>query len=237
MKIMIIKVFVIIVLFLFVSTSFAVMADSIVHAPESASIANDTFKNLISNDNGSIEPYVKYTLVLANNTLVKGNFLSANGNGPNQAAFDSSNGYVYVTNFNTNSVSVINGATNTVIANISVGVFPLGVAFDSSNGYVYVTNFNTNSVSVINGATNTVIANISVGVFPLGVAFDSSNGYVYVTNALSGSVSIISTTTQHAAKYAVAFTESGLPSGSTWYVNGSESGSALSGSPITFLLI
>jgi YVTN family beta-propeller protein len=195
MKIMIIKVFVIIVLFLFVSTSFAVMADSIVHAPESASIANDTFKNLISNDNGSIEPYVKYTLVLANNTLVKGNFLSANGNGPNQAAFD------------------------------------------SSNGYVYVTNFNTNSVSVINGATNTVIANISVGVFPLGVAFDSSNGYVYVTNALSGSVSIISTTTQHAAKYAVAFTESGLPSGSTWYVNGSESGSALSGSPITFLLI
>ncbi|MGC8630797.1 MAG: YncE family protein, partial [Thermoplasmata archaeon] len=53
---------------------------------------------------------------------------------------DSSNGYVYVTNSNSNSVSVINGATNKVIANITVGLAPRGAAFDSSNGYVYVTN-------------------------------------------------------------------------------------------------
>jgi len=37
-------------------------------------------------------------------------------------------------------VSVINGATNTVIANIPVGSEPVGVAYDPSNGYIYVTN-------------------------------------------------------------------------------------------------
>ena len=38
---------------------------------------------------------------------------------PIGVAFDSSNGYVYVANSFNNSVSVINGATNTVITNIS----------------------------------------------------------------------------------------------------------------------
>ena len=110
---------------------------------------------------------------------------------PFGAAFDSTNGYVYATNFLSNNVSVINGTTNTVIKNISVGSHPQGAAFDSSNGYIYVTNSGSNNVSIINGATNTVIKNISVGLSPFGAAFDSSNGYVYVTNYFSCDVSVI----------------------------------------------
>jgi len=118
------------------------------------------------------------------------------GSGPSGVAYDSSNGYVYVTNLHSNSVSVINGATNTVIASISVESFPVGVAFDSSNGYVYVTNLHSNSVLVINGATNTVIGSIAVGSNPDGVAFDSSNGYVYVANQYSNNVSVINGATK-----------------------------------------
>jgi len=64
-------------------------------------------------------------------------------------AYDSSNGYIYVANFFSSTVSVINGATNTVIATIPVGSMPAGVAYDPSNGYIYVTNYGSGTVSII----------------------------------------------------------------------------------------
>ena len=139
------------------------------------------------------------------------------GSHPQGAAFDSSNGYIYVTNSCSNNVSVINGATNTVIKNIGVGSTPYGAAFDSSNGYIYVTNSGSSNVSVINDATNTVIKNIGVGSCPQGAAFDSSNGYVYISS-VSGTVSVLGYFTS-STKYSITFTESGLPYGTTWYVN------------------
>ena len=66
--------------------------------------------------------YVKYTLDLINNTLINGNFVNTgNGMGPWGIAYDQSNGYIYVANFYSGTVSVIDGATNTVIATIPVG--------------------------------------------------------------------------------------------------------------------
>jgi YVTN family beta-propeller protein len=173
-------------------------------------------QNSTQNNSGG---YVKYTLDLMNNTLINGNFVDRNnGIFPFGAAFDSANGYIYVTNPNSKNVSVISGSTNKVIACIGVGSEPYGAAFDSANGYIYVTNANSNNVSVINGATNKVIASIGVGSSPYGAAFDSANGYIYVTNFGSGTVSIISTPSQVMKQYSVTFTESGLPSGTTWSV-------------------
>ncbi|MHB1662708.1 MAG: YncE family protein, partial [Thermoplasmataceae archaeon] len=104
------------------------------------------------------------------------------GKNPAGVAFDSLNGYVYVTHDNSSIVSVINGSTNKVIQNITVGKNPAEVAFDSLNGYVYVTNRGSNNISVINGSTNKVIQSIAVGSSPAGVAFDSLNGHMYVAN-------------------------------------------------------
>jgi YVTN family beta-propeller protein len=92
-------------------------------------------------------------------------------------------------------VSVINGATNTALGNITVGAGPYGIAYDPSNGCLYVTNYDNATVSVINGTTNTVIGNITVGTDPVGVAYDSSNGYLYVANYGSMSISVVSTAT------------------------------------------
>ena len=96
----------------------------------------------------------------------------------------------------------------------------------------------SNSVSVINGTTNTVVTTVSAGVRPYGVAFDSSNGFVYVTNLGSGSVSILSAIIHSVSKYTVTFTESGLQSGTSWYVNLSNSidSGAITGSSYTFSL-
>jgi len=141
-----------------------------------------TTQDSSQNDSGG---YVKYTLDLLNNSLINGNFvnsLNTNNNiNPEGIAYDPSNGYIYVANYGTNTVSVINGANNSVIANINVGYEPMGIAYDPSNGYIYVANEGSNDVSVINGANNSVIANINVGGAPTGIAYDPSNGYIYVT--------------------------------------------------------
>jgi len=98
--------------------------------------------------------FVKYTIVLSNNTLINGDFINgqfantSNGQIPFGIAFESANWYIYITNM-VSKVWVINWATNKVIANISVGKHPQGVAFDPSNGYIYVANAGSDTVSVI----------------------------------------------------------------------------------------
>jgi YVTN family beta-propeller protein len=61
---------------------------------------------------------------------------------------------VYVTNFNSDSVSVIDTTTNTVIATVAVGLGPKELAVGSDA--VYVPSFATGTVSVIDTDTNTV---------------------------------------------------------------------------------
>ncbi len=57
---------------------------------------------------------------------------------------------VYVANGD--SVSVISGATNTVVATVTVGSAPYGVGVDARTNMVYVANRFSNTVSVISGA-------------------------------------------------------------------------------------
>src|SRR2546425_7996741 len=76
---------------------------------------------------------VTYTLVLLNNTLIPGNFLPTNGFDPQAVAFDSFNGHMYVADESSNTVTVIDGATNKVVKMISVGYGPRSVAFDTTN--------------------------------------------------------------------------------------------------------
>ena len=47
---------------------------------------------------------------------------------------------MYVTNLDSNTVSVIDTTTNTVIATIPVGQDPIGIAYDSFNERMYVAN-------------------------------------------------------------------------------------------------
>jgi YVTN family beta-propeller protein len=104
--------------------------------------------------------------------------------------------YAYVINSaNGGSVSVINTATNTVTATVTVGSDPSGVAVTSNGEYAYVTNALGDSVSVISTATNTVTATIPHGQFgePWGVAVTPNGEYAYVTNKISGTVAVIST--------------------------------------------
>ncbi|MGC8673501.1 MAG: YncE family protein, partial [Thermoplasmata archaeon] len=68
---------------------------------------------------------VIYTLILSNNTLLEGNIINTAANmGFNAIAYDPANGYMYVTNFNSGTVSVINDMNE--IGNVSLGTYPDG---------------------------------------------------------------------------------------------------------------
>jgi len=123
------------------------------------------------------------------------------GQGPGDVAVDSAAGTVYVTNADSNTVSVIDMATNTLKATITLPMAsdPGAVAVDSGTGTVYVANHdpdNGGSVSVIDPATNTVKATIRLAYHPNGVAVDPAAGTVYVTNWLVNTVSVIDTATR-----------------------------------------
>jgi YVTN family beta-propeller protein len=58
-------------------------------------------------------------------------------------------------NVSTGAVTVINGAANAVVGNVTVGAGPYGVAFDPANGYLYVANYFSGMVSVISPSNAT----------------------------------------------------------------------------------
>src|SRR5438552_3987779 len=80
-----------------------------------------------------------------------------------------------------NSVTVIDTATNAVSASVAVGRHPVGVAVKPDGSKVYVANRGNGTVSVID-ATNTVIATIDIGLAPSGIAVTPDGSKVYVTN-------------------------------------------------------
>jgi YVTN family beta-propeller protein len=117
--------------------------------------------------------------------------------------------FAYVANsFSANggpgTVSVIDTATNTVVATVPVGVQPEGVAVTPDGKHAYVTNFTglaIGTVSVIDTATNTVVATVPVGYGPTGVAVTPDGKHAYVANNFGnfipnfGTVSVIATAT------------------------------------------
>lgn len=98
---------------------------------------------------------------------------------------------VYVANFYSNNVSVINASNNEIETTISVGDKPDGVAISPDSSTVYVTNSLDNTVSVINAQTNEVESTINVGVEPIGIAVSPDGSTVYVGNYGGNTVSVI----------------------------------------------
>jgi len=97
--------------------------------------------------------------------------------------------FAYITNLDANSVSVIDIASNTVVATIPVGSQPAGVAVNSTGARVYIANLD--SVSVIDGASKSVIATVPVGVALFGVAVNPAGTRVYAADQGSDSVAVI----------------------------------------------
>jgi len=117
------------------------------------------------------------------------------GSYPSGVAVNETTNRVYVANYGSDSVSVIDGASGNVIGtSIPVGDGPRGVAVNEAANRVYVTNHLSHSVSVIDGASgsgNAIGTSIPVGDGPSGVAVNETTNRVYVANVRGLSVSVI----------------------------------------------
>ena len=136
---------------------------------------------------------------------------------------------VYVTNMNSNTVSVIDGATNQVTDTVGVGAGPVGVAVDPLTHAAYVTNGNANTVSVITPATGSVpaapahlTASASNGSASLSWTAPSSDGGSAITGydvfegTSSGTESSTPVNSSPLPASATSYTVSGLTNGTTY---------------------
>lgn len=130
------------------------------------------------------------TLVLVNQTLLHGNVLPENASSPDEVAFDSAAGTLYVSSSG-GAVTVINASSNRIVDLIPTGESTYGIAYDRANGELYAAHYGTDNVTIIRSTTDQVIRTLGVGKNPAGVTVDPANGMVYVMNSGSNNLTVV----------------------------------------------
>lgn len=116
-------------------------------------------------------------------------------NEPRGLALDSTRQRLYVANFGSNSVSVVDTGNDNVLQTIAGIDSANGLAYDPTHNLIWVTNYLTNQVTPIQAndqaASFSVLPSLAVGDGPWGVAYDPIHDFIYVANNLGNSVTII----------------------------------------------
>lgn len=118
------------------------------------------------------------------------------GSNPQGIAFDPVHNQLFVADYSTGNVTVINALTNKPVASIGVGATsqPQYVTYDPLNKMVYVSEETGDNLTVINPATDKTVGSAPAGVEPSEIVVDPSNGYLYVPNFGSGNLTVVSPT-------------------------------------------
>jgi YVTN family beta-propeller protein len=121
------------------------------------------------------------------------------GRNPDAMAITPDGKYLYVANFYSNTVSVIDTAVNKVSATIALspgfGNSGISLAITPDGSSLFVLEYNNSTIAVISTSTNTVLTTFSGGTgLGTGLAITQDGTQLYVAN-LSGTVSIIDVAT------------------------------------------
>ena len=124
---------------------------------------------------------------------------------------------LYVSNWSSRSISVIDTAANKVIGSIAVGINPNDMEL-GADGRLYVSNGNENTVTVVDVKQQRAIETVSValtpkapeGSTPNGLALDRVNNMLFVANADNNCVAVV-----NVAKAGQSHVLGFIPSG--WY--------------------
>ncbi len=122
------------------------------------------------------------------------------GSVPMAAAVNEVTNRIYVVNYASSDVTVIDGASNRPIATVTVGLWPQQIAINTETNMIYVVNTHANSVSVIDGRTNTVAATVPADKGPWALAVNPVSDMIYVANRLSDKVTVIDGRTNRAVQ-------------------------------------
>jgi sugar lactone lactonase YvrE len=142
-------------------------------------VATDLAGNVYSADESTGDLY-KYTSAGVRTTLN-----STTLTNPLNVGYDNSTGYIYVSDFGTNSVYRFN-SSGTLLATITGFTQPYGLAIDQS-GNVFVANNGGSSVKKIAAGASTATTFISSLTSPYGVTFDAS-GNLYISSNTANTI-------------------------------------------------
>ena len=102
----------------------------------------------------------------------------------------------YIGNFADNTVSVLDTATNKVIATIPTEPGPHGMAISQDGRTVYVSGDGSSSLSIIDAATDRVVKTVAVGKTPNGVALTSDGKLLLVAIYAEDRLAFLDTATR-----------------------------------------
>jgi len=124
------------------------------------------------------------------------------GLAPHGISFSHDGQSIYVTNYFSDSISILRAADNTEIARVllapdvrpvgtSLKYQPLQVALTPDDKFAYVTCFQSDEVRVIDTMTKAIITAVPVGRRPFLLAVTPNGQFVYVANQQSNDMSVI----------------------------------------------
>lgn len=103
---------------------------------------------------------------------------------------------IYVSNASSNTISVIDGLTDTMIDTINLTYAPHAIAINTVTRKIYICNYSDNNVTVVDSDTHSILTTIPVGTGPGSVGVNSDTNRIYVSNCTGEvSVSVIDGTT------------------------------------------
>lgn len=116
------------------------------------------------------------------------------GQTPVHLALKPDGGEIFVSNFNSDSISEINTNTNEVGGAYLVGAHPSGSIVSADNSLLWISNFNADTIGVYSIDDSTLIKpSIHVGAGPDSLAFSSDGFLLLAVDSQSGDVSAIRT--------------------------------------------
>ena len=145
-------------------------------------------------------PGASYAVLKDGDTVALGGAGGLSADTPMAVAINEVTNRVYVVNYGSSDVTVIDGVTNRPIATVAVGLWPQQIAVNATTNRIYVVNTHADTVSVIDGRTNAVVATPPTGRGPWAVAVDAVANIVYVANRLGDTVTIIDGRTHRAVQ-------------------------------------
>ena len=111
---------------------------------------------------------------------------------PHWVAFDA--GRAYVTDHESNLVTVLDAGTAAQVAIIPVGPSPHSLAVSPDGSRIAVAVYDGNQLAIIDPKANRVTTTIGVGVHPQYVSWAPDGQHIYTANVDSGTVSVIDAT-------------------------------------------
>ncbi len=98
---------------------------------------------------------------------------------------------IYVSNNDSNTISVIDSTSNKILTSINVEDGPAGIAVNSITNQIYVANYYSDNISVIDGENDLVMDVINVGDAPRNIEVNTVTNKIYVANYFGNSISVI----------------------------------------------